>query len=57
MENSKQIKEVKKITKSDRFIDLTGFKMQDELNPKIWDKNQKLRPDVRKNLLKTADDY
>jgi len=57
MKNSKQIKEVKKITKSDRFIDLTGFKMQDELNPKIWDKNQKLRPDVRKNLLKIADDY
>jgi hypothetical protein len=51
------IKEVKKITKSNRTIDLTGFKMQDNLNPKVWDKNDKLRPEIRKTLLKIADDY
>ena len=51
------IKEVKHITKSDKSIDLYGFKMQDTLNPKIWDKNEKLRPEIRKNLLKIADDY
>ena len=51
------IKEVKHITKSDNSIDLSGFKMQDTLNPKIWDKNEKLRPEIRKNLLKIADDY
>lgn len=57
MKSKVKIKEVKKITKSDRTIDLTGFKMQDHLNPKIWDDNQKLRPEIRKTLLKIADDY
>ena len=57
MKNFTQIKEVKKVAKSDRSIDLTGFKMQDELNPRIWDENQKLYPEIRKTLLKIADDY
>jgi hypothetical protein len=52
-----QIKEVKRITKSDRSIDLSGFEMQETLNPKIWDKSEKLRPEIRKTLLKIADDY
>jgi hypothetical protein len=47
----------KEIAKSDRSIDLSGFKMRDELNPKIWDKDQKMKPEVRKRLLKIADDY
>jgi len=47
----------KEIAKSDRSIDLSGFKMRDELNPKIWDKGQKMKPEVRKRLLKVADDY
>jgi len=47
----------KKIEKASRKIDLSGFKMQDELNPKIWDENQKMKPEVRKNLLKIADDF
>jgi hypothetical protein len=47
----------KEIAKSDRSIDLSGFKMRDELNPKIWDKEQKMKPEVRKRLLKIADDY
>lgn len=57
MKEKVKIKEVKKVAKSDRSIDLTGFKMQDELNPKIWDENQKLHSNIRKTLLKIADDY
>jgi len=57
MKKATQIKEIAKVTTSDRYIDLTGFEMQENLNPKIWDKNQKLRPEIRKNLLKIADDY
>jgi hypothetical protein len=52
-----QIKEVKRVNKSDRSIDLTGFEMQETLNPRVWDKNQKLRPEIRKTLLKIANDY
>lgn len=51
------IKEVKKITKSNRSIDLTGFKMQDNLNSRVWGKDEKLNPSIRKTLLKIADDY
>jgi len=57
MKKPMHITEISKVTKSDRFVDLTGFKMQETLNPKVWDKNQKLRPEIRKNLLKIADDY
>jgi hypothetical protein len=56
MKKSKQIQEVSKVTKSDRYVDLTGFKMQDNLNPKVWN-GDKLKPEIRKNLLKIADDY
>ena len=47
----------KEIESSNKSIDLSGFKMQDELNPKIWDKEQKMKSEVRKTLLKIADDY
>ncbi len=47
----------KEIEDATRKIDLSGFKMQDELNPKIWGKEQKMKPDVKKTLLKIADDY
>ena len=57
MKEKVKLKEVKKVTKSDRFIDLTGFKTQDKLNPKIWTEDDKLDPDIRKTLLKIADDY
>lgn len=50
------IKEVKKVTTSDRYIDLSGFEMQKTLNSKIWD-GETLKPEIRKNLLKIADDY
>lgn len=42
--------------KSNKKIDLSGFTMKDELNPKIWD-GDKMKPEVRKTLLKIADDY
>ena len=57
MKKTTQIKEVSKVTKSDRYVDLTGFEMQDKLNPKVWDGDQKLRPEIRKNLLKITNDY
>ena len=59
----------KEIEKASRKIDLSGFKMQDELNPKIWSlpnekymgdpdgQVYKMKPDVKKTLLKIADDY
>jgi hypothetical protein len=47
----------KEIEQANRKVDLLGFKMQDELNPKIWDKEQKMKSNVRKTLLKIADDY
>jgi hypothetical protein len=47
----------KEVTKTNRKIDLSGFQMKDELNPKIWDKDQKMKPEVKKTLLKIADDY
>ena len=47
----------KEVEKANRKIDLGGFVMNDELNPRIWDENQKMKPEVKKNLLKIADDY
>ena len=47
----------KEIEQATRKIDLSGFKIQDELNPKIWDKDQKMKLEVKKTLLKIADDY
>lgn len=57
MKKTTQIKEVSKVSKSDRYVDLTGFEMQDKLNPKVWGGDQKLRPEIRKNLLKITNDY
>lgn len=42
--------------KMDKKIDLSGFTMKDTLNPKIWD-GETMKKDVRKTLLKIADDY
>lgn len=47
----------KEIERASRKIDLSGFQIQDKLNPKIWNKKQKMKPDVKKTLLKIADDY
>jgi len=56
MKNYPTINEIKKVTDSDRSIDLSGFQMQERLNPKVWD-GEELKPEIRKNLLKIADDY
>jgi hypothetical protein len=49
--------EENEIKKSDKTIDLSGFTIKDELNPKVWDENKTLKPEVRKRLLKIANDY
>jgi len=51
MEKDNQIK------KSDKTIDLSGFIIKDNLNPKIWEDDKTLKPEVRKRLLKIANDY
>jgi len=38
-------------------INLSSFKMRRILNPKIWESDDKIDPDVRKVLLKIADDF
>jgi predicted nucleotidyltransferase len=38
-------------------IDLSSFKSRNKLDPKIWDENQKLRPEIRRRLLMIADDF
>jgi hypothetical protein len=42
--------------KMNKKIDLSGFAMKDDLNDKVWD-GDKMKPEVRKALLKIADDY
>ena len=38
-------------------IDLSSFKIKDELNPKIFDREQQMYNDVRTRLLMIADDF
>jgi hypothetical protein len=38
-------------------IDLTSFEIQRTLNPKIWTPEGKLKPEIRQQLLKIADDF
>lgn len=38
-------------------IDLSSFETQKTLNPKIWTPEGKLKPEVREQLLKIADDF
>ncbi len=38
-------------------IDLSSFKIRDSLNPKIFEKGQKLKPEIRTRLLMIADDF
>lgn len=38
-------------------IDLSSFKTRNKLDPKIWDENKKLRPEIRRRLLMIADDF
>jgi hypothetical protein len=39
-----------------QFEPLKSFRLQDELNPKVWDKDE-LDPKIKEELLKLADDY
>lgn len=47
----------KDIEKASRKIDLSGFEMQDDLNSRIWGGDKKMKSEVKKTLLKIADDY
>ena len=38
-------------------IDLSSFKMQETLNPKIFDEEQHMYPEVRTRMLRIADDF
>ena len=38
-------------------IDLSSFKVKSELNPKIFDSNQKMHPELKSRLIMIADDF
>ena len=38
-------------------IDLSSFKIQDDLHPKFWDEQKKLNPRIRKRLLNIAREF
>ena len=38
-------------------LDFSGFKMNDELNPVIWDKDKKMKEEISDTLLQIAKDY
>lgn len=38
-------------------LDFSGFKMNDELNPVIWDKNKVMKEEISDTLLQIAKDY
>jgi hypothetical protein len=38
-------------------LDFSGFKMNDELNPTIWDKDKKMKEEISDTLLQIAKDY
>jgi predicted nucleotidyltransferase len=38
-------------------VDIKKIEMHDELNPKIWDESKKLKPEIRKALVKIAKQY
>ena len=46
---------VEKVSPED--VNLDSFEIKPKLNPKIWATENKIRPEVRKQLLKIADDF
>ncbi len=52
--NKYKISEIIKEIVDPNLIDLSSIQLHDVLNPDIWDKNDKIKPDVRKILLKNA---
>lgn len=49
--------ELLNINRDSDEIDLSSFKTRNKLDPKIWDENQKLHPEIRRRLLMIADDF
>jgi hypothetical protein len=55
-EMSESIKsKIKKLLREN--LDFSGLKMNDELNPSIWDKDKKMKEEVSDTLLQIAKDY
>lgn len=45
------------ITELDQFRLSDAVKFNDKLNPRLWDDNEKMRPEVRQALLRIAEDF
>lgn len=51
-----ELRSVSELVKPEE-INLSSFTMRKELNPKVWDSEDKIKTNVRKKLLKIADDF
>lgn len=47
----------KHFSPTNESLDFSGFKMNDELNPTIWDKDNKMKEEISDTLLQIAKDY
>jgi len=45
------------LTELNDELDFSSFKMNDDLQPDIWDSEGNIKEDIRTNLIKIADDY
>lgn len=45
------------LTELNNDVDFSSFKIKDELNPKIWENDEKMYPNIRLKLIKIAKDY
>lgn len=45
------------LTELNDELDFSAFKMNDTLQPDIWDSEDRIKPEIRKTLLKIAEDY
>ena len=51
------IDDAEKVLSTSGDINLKSFDLHDELNDKVWDKNQNLKPGIREQLLQIARDF
>jgi len=45
------------LTELNNDVDFSSFKIKDGLNPKIWENDEKIHPNIRLKLIKIAKDY
>jgi len=55
--NNASIKQVLQEVIEPEEIDMSSIKLNDDLNPVLWDKNDKLKEDIRQKLLKIAVEF